>query len=279
MTDHDFDFIRRLLQDRSAVVLDADKQYLVETRLTPLVQQLGLASISELVQHLRGRPSLTLHRQIVEAMVTTETWFFRDVHPFEGLRKTVIPDLLGRRRAERRLSIWSAACASGQEPYSVAMLLREHFPELREWQVTVLASDLSQEILERAHTGRYNQSEVNRGLPARLLVKFFTQHGESWQICDEIRSAVEFRQLNLAEAWPALPPMDLVMIRNVMIYFAAETKKAILGRLARVLQPAGYLLLGGAETTFNLDDTYRRAEPLAAGFYQRAEADARRAPP
>jgi chemotaxis protein methyltransferase CheR len=268
MTQQDFDVIRRLLLERSAIVLEAGKEYLVETRLAPLVRQLNLNSIGELIAQLRRQPGNGLYRQIVEAMVTTESSFFRDHHPFETLRKVVIPDLIDRRRDDRRLHIWSAASSTGQEPYSIALLIREHFPELAGWRISLLASDLSRKVLEKAREGRYNQIEVNRGLPAALLVKYFEQHGTDWQLKPCIRSIVDFQELNLAQSWPALPRMDLVLIRNVMIYFDVETKKSILGRLARVLRPDGYLLLGGAETTLNLHDSYRRVEPLKGGFYQ-----------
>jgi chemotaxis protein methyltransferase CheR len=268
MTDQDFDFIRQLLQRRSAIVLEAGKQYLVESRLTPLVRQLNLGSIGELVNQLRARPANGLQAQVVEALATSETSFFRDHHPFEALRKVVLPDLVRRRGGERRLHLWCAACASGQEPYSLALLLREHFPELAGWQVALLASDFSREILARARAGRYNQIEVNRGLPAALLVKYFRQHGTDWQLEADVRNRVDFQEINLAGPWPPLPRMDLILIRNVMIYFDTETKKAILGRLARLLRPDGYLLLGGAETTLNLSDAYRRVEQLKSGFYQ-----------
>ena len=269
MTDQDFDFIRKLLQSRSAIALDADKRYLVEARLTPVVRSLNLVSITELVSQLRVQPSNGVVTQIVEAMVTTETSFFRDVHPFESLRKTVLPRLMGLRRDQRRLNIWCAACSTGQEPYSVALLIREHFPELRGWNVALLATDLSRETLARARQGRFSQIEVNRGLPAALLIRHFTQHGTSWEISADLRGMVDFQELNLAQPWPALPAMDLVLLRNVMIYFDVEMKKAILARLARVLQPDGYLILGGAESTFNLDDSYRRVEDLQGGYYQR----------
>jgi chemotaxis protein methyltransferase CheR len=268
MTDWDFDVIRKLLLERSAIVLESGKQYLVETRLAPLVRQMKLQSIGELIAQLRTQPGNGLCRQVVEAMVTTETSFFRDHHPFEALRKVVLPDLICRRRDERRLHIWCAACSSGQEPYTLALLIREHFPELDGWKISLLASDLSREVLARAREGRFNQIEVNRGLPAALLVKYFEQHGTDWQLKPALRGMVDFREINLARPWPALPPMDLVLIRNVMIYFDVDTKKAILGRLARLLRPDGYLLLGGAETTFNLDDSYRRVESLKTGFYQ-----------
>jgi chemotaxis protein methyltransferase CheR len=268
MTDQEFDAIRRLLQARSAIVLDDGKQYLIECRLAPILHQRKLASIGELIDQLRREPNRDLERQIVEALVTNESSFFRDVHPFDSLRAVVLPDLIQRRRDARRLDIWCAAAAHGQEPYSVAMLLREHFPQLAGWKIGLLASDVSRDALARAREGRYNQIEVNRGLPAALLVRYFQQHGTHWQITAAIRDTIEFREINLAAPWPTLPPMDLVLIRNVMIYFAVETKKAILGRLARVLRPDGYLLLGGSETTFGLDDSYRRVEPLKAGFYQ-----------
>jgi chemotaxis protein methyltransferase CheR len=270
MTDQDFDFIRKLLRERSAIVLEDGKQYLVESRLAPLVRELKVDSITDLVGLMRAplANGLLLQQQVVEAMVTTETTFFRDAHPFEALRKAVIPDLVQKRRNERRLNIWCAACSTGQEPYSVALTLREHFPELAGWNVRILATDLSRDVLARAREGRYSQIEVNRGLPAALLVKYFRQHGTSWQLHDAMRGMVEFQELNLAGAWPPLPRMDLVFLRNVMIYFEVATKKAILGRMAAVLQTDGYLVLGGAETTFNLNDSFERLEQFKSGFYR-----------
>jgi chemotaxis protein methyltransferase CheR len=268
MTDQEFDVIRKLLRDQSAIDLDSGKQYLVESRLAPMLRRLNLSSIAELVAQLRYQPGNGLCRQVVEAMVTTESSFFRDHHPFEALRQVVIPDLIKRRRDERRLHIWCAASSHGQEPYSIALLFREHFPELAGWKVSLLASDISREVLARAREGRYNQIEVNRGLPAALLVKHFEQHGTDWQLKPAIRSMVDFQEINLAQPWPSLPRMDLILIRNVMIYFDVETKKNILGRLARLLRPDAYLILGGAETTINLDDSYRRVEPIKAGLYQ-----------
>jgi chemotaxis protein methyltransferase CheR len=268
MTDLDFDYFRQLLRQRSAIVLEQGKQYLVETRLAPIARRLNLPSVGDLIRRLRADPAVGLLGEVVEAMVTTETSFFRDLHPFEAMRRTVLPELLQRRGGERRLNIWCAASASGQEPYSVALLLREHFPEAAGWQVLLLASDLSREMLERARAGRYSQLEVNRGLPAALLVKYFRQHGAAWELDAAVRGLVRFQEINLAQPWPALPRMDLVLLRNVLIYFDVEVKKAILGRVARLLRPDGYLLLGGAETTFNLDDSFRRVESLRSGFYQ-----------
>jgi chemotaxis protein methyltransferase CheR len=268
MTDQDFDFIRKLLRERSAIVLEDGKQYLVESRLAPIVRELGLGAIADLVGLLRAPLSNGLQQRVVEAMLTTETTFFRDLHPFEALRKAVIPDLVRKRQHVRRLNIWCAACSTGQEPYSVALLLRDYFPDLASWKVNILATDLSREVLARAREGRYSQIEVNRGLPAALLVKHFRQHGTSWHLHDDLRGMVDFQELNLVRAWPPLPRMDLVFLRNVMIYFDVETKKAILGRMANVLQSDGYLLLGGAETTFNLNDSYQRLEQFKTGFYQ-----------
>jgi chemotaxis protein methyltransferase CheR len=276
MTEQEFEIVRRVLQERSAIALEPGKEYLVETRLAPLVRQLNLSSISELIAQLRASGDNGLHRQVIDAMVTTESLFFRDHGPFDALQKIVLPDLINRRRDERQLRIWCAASSHGQEPYSVAMLIREYFPMLAGWSFSLLASDISQPVLARARAGRYNQIEVNRGLPAMLLIKYFEQHGTEWQLKPAIRDMVEFREINLAQAWPGLPRMDLVLIRNVMIYFDVPTKKTILGKVARLLAPDGYMLLGGSETTYNLDDSYRRIEPVKSGFYQLASpTDAR----
>jgi chemotaxis protein methyltransferase CheR len=268
MTDQDLDFIRGFFRERSGVVLEADKRYLIESRLTPLVRELSLPSLGALAEQLRAQPDNDLHARVVELLVTGESSFFRDHHPFESLRRVVLPDLIERRRRQRRLHIWCAACSIGQEPYSLAMLLREHFPGLAGWKVSLLATDLSRAALARAREGRYTQIEVNRGLPAMLLVRYFRQHGMHWQLNADVRGLVEFQQLNLARPWPPLPRMDLVLMRNIMIYFDVPTKKHILSRLAGLLQPDGYLLLGGAETTFQLHDSYRRVEQLKSGFYQ-----------
>ena len=268
MTAGEFDYVCRLVRDRSGVVLEAGKEYLVDARLTPVARQAELGSVSELIGRLRAGPDGGLAVRVVEAMVTTETTFFRDLHPFETVRTTVLPDLVRRRRDERRLTVWFAACSTGQEPYSVALLIREHFPELAGWRLDLLATDLSADVLARARAGRYSQLEVNRGLPAALMVKYFRQHGAVWELNEDVRRMVEFRELNLTRPWPALPRADLVFLRNVMIYFDAPTKKAILDRVAKVLRPDGYLLLGGAETTLNLSDSFRRAEHLKGGFHQ-----------
>jgi chemotaxis protein methyltransferase CheR len=264
----DFNYIRRLVLEQSAIVLEEDKGYLVESRLSPLARREGFASLSLFVDRLQSEPFHTLHRRAVEAMTTNETSFFRDFHPFEALKKFVLPDLVGKRGQERNLNIWCAACSTGQEPYTIGMLVREHFPSLVSWNIRILATDLSSEILARAREGRYSQLEVNRGLPAGFLVKYFQKQGCEWQLRDDIRRTVEFQIVNLATAWPPMPRMDVVMMRNVMIYFGMDTKKEILGKIRRVLRPDGYFFLGAAETTFNLDDSFQRIQLERATCYR-----------
>jgi chemotaxis protein methyltransferase CheR len=268
MNPADFDYICKLLHQRSAIALEAGKEYLVESRLNPVAKREGLGSLEALVTKLRAEPFNGLHRKVVEAMTTNETSFFRDLHPFEALKQSIIPELIQQRAAERALNIWCGASSSGQEPYSLAMLVREYFPALATWNLRFIASDLSDEMLARARAGRYTQLEVNRGLPATLLVKYFQKQGLEWQIQEELRRMIEFRNINLAEAWPPLPPLDLMMLRNVMIYFDVDTKKAILGKIRRLLKPDGYLFLGGAETTLNLDDSFVRVQRGIAGCYR-----------
>jgi chemotaxis protein methyltransferase CheR len=251
-----FEYVRAALREGSAHSLEDDKVYLVETRLLPMARRHGFDSVEGLVLRLRSRRNDKLLRELVEAMTINETFFFRDGHPFEALRQTVLPELVRRRAEVRCLNIWSAACSSGQEPYSMAILLRQHFPALSGWNIRLIASDLSGTMLERARRGRYSELETCRGLPPELLAAYFQKQEVGWQIRDDMRRMVEFLSINLSGAWPALPPLDLVLLRNVLIYFDLPTKRRILDRVRRVLQPDGYLLLGGAETTHNLDDGF-----------------------
>lgn len=254
----EYKYVRDLVRDRSAIELGENKAYLVETRLMPLVHQEKLTSIGDLVKRLREEPFNGLHQKVVEAMTTNETSFFRDRSPFEMLKKHLLPELIAKRAVERTLNIWCGACSSGQEPYSISMLLREHFPTLAGWDVTLLATDLSTEILESAREGRYSKLEINRGLPVTLLLKYFENEGLKWQIKEDIRQMVDFRMMNLIGTWPLLPRMDIIFMRNVLIYFDVATKKEILGKIRRVLKPDGYLFLGGSETTLNLDEAFER---------------------
>ena len=265
MNPHEYDFIRRCLKERSGLVLSADKQYLVESRLLPVARKAGLGSLSELVNTLRrGAEELTI--AVVEAMMTNESFFFRDKTPFENFRLTVLPALLAARRASHTIRIWCAAASTGQEPYSLAMALREMDRVVAGWRIEIIASDLSNEVLEKARQGIYSQFEVQRGLPIGLLIKYFSQVGDTWQIAPEIRSMVKFRQLNLLSDFSHLGTFDLLFCRNVLIYFDQETKTEVLNRLARVVAGDGYLVLGAAETVVGLTESFRTV-PDARGLY------------
>lgn len=264
----DFAYIRSLVHDRSAIVLDDGKEYLATSRLEPVARQAGLGSLGELVAHLRRSHTSPLHELVIDAMTTNETSFFRDVRPFDALRDHVMPALIERNRQRRSLDIWCAASSSGQEVYSVAMLIREHFPEIASWSISILATDISPTMVERTRQGRYSQLEVNRGLPAKLLVQYFHRDGTHWQVDDSLRRTVQAKTLNLAAPWPMIRQMDLVMLRNVLIYFDVETKRSILARTRRVLGTEGLLLLGGSETTLNLDESYERIQYGASTWYR-----------
>ncbi|HEY8340451.1 MAG TPA: protein-glutamate O-methyltransferase CheR [Egibacteraceae bacterium] len=271
LTAGDFEFVRALVHEHAAIVLEPSKTYLVESRLAPLVRAIGADSIGDLVARLRtGHDAQQLRRRVVDAMTTNETSWYRDLSPFEALETTILPQLIAARQETRALNIWSAACSSGQEPYSVAMLLRERFPQLAGWNVRIIATDISAEMLGRAAAGTYSQLEVNRGLPSAHLVKYFTRRGASWQIRDDIRAMVEFRAMNLAQPWGFLPPIDVLLLRNVLIYFDVATKREILRRAREVLRPDGYLLLGTAETTLSIDDAFTRVTVGRTTVYQAA---------
>jgi chemotaxis protein methyltransferase CheR len=263
-----FAYVRTVLRERSAHYLEDDKAYLVETRLLPVARRHGFHSVEDLVLRLRGRRDEKLLGELVEAMAINETSFFRDGHPFEMLRQSVLPELVQRRAEVRCLNIWSAACSSGQEVYSVAILLRHHFPALSGWNIRLIASDLSAAMLARARQGRYSELEVSRGLSPPLLNGYFQEQEEGWQIRDDIRRMVEFRSINLRDPWPALPPLDLVLLRNVLIYFDVPTRQQILDRVRKVIQPDGYLLLGGAETTHNLNDNFNPVSFEQVSFFR-----------
>lgn len=273
MTEAEFDGLRRTLQDACGVALDDSKRYLIEGRLAPVIRRLGISSISEFASKLTASPYGPLRTELVESLVTTESSFFRDHHPWETLATSVIPELLSRSATRRELTFWCAAASTGQEPYSLAMLLRERFPEIAaSWKITILATDISHAILQRSRSGLYSQLEVNRGLPAPMLVKYFKQVALQWELNEDVRRMVEFRELNLCRPWPTLPMCDVILMRNVMIYFTPEDKKAILSRAAKVMRPPGYLLLGAAETTLNLCDSFERSPELKAGFFRLAGA-------
>jgi chemotaxis protein methyltransferase CheR len=257
MTPLDYDFLRKYLKQRSGLVLTADKQYLVESRLLPVAREAGHASLGDLVEALKHGSDETLTARVVEAMATNETFFFRDKIPFEHFRSIVMPALIAARRSVRSIRIWCAAASTGQEPYSLAMCLKDMAAELAGWRIEMLATDLCADVLEKARQGLYSQFEVQRGLPIQLLIRHFAQVGELWQIAPELRAPIKFRQLNLLSDFSHLGVFDLIFCRNVLIYFDQATKIDVLDRLARVVAGDGFLVLGAAETVVGLTDSFK----------------------
>jgi len=266
LTADNYRFLQQYVYKESGIVLDDGKQYLLESRLLPLVRQQSLTSLNDLCSLLRATGHSDVRRQVVEAMTTNETLFFRDLAQYDALRTTVIPALVQQRSLTRTLSFWSAASSSGQEAYSLAIMLREM--GLGDWNINIVGTDLADNILDRARTGRYMQIEVNRGLPAPMLVKYFTRVGLDWQLKDEIRRMVRFERLDLRQGARMMGPYDVVFCRNVLIYFDLETRRQILRQIRSTLVRGGYLLLGGAETTFNVDDQFVRKMIGQAVLYQ-----------
>jgi chemotaxis protein methyltransferase CheR len=266
VTPADFDFLRGLLKRRSGLVLSSDKQYLVESRLLPVARKAGFDRLSALIDALKADKTGMLMTAVVEAMTTNESFFFRDKVPFDNLRTTVFPALQAARRHSRALRIWCAAAASGQEPYSLAMALSEMDNGFAGWRIEVIATDISNAVLEKARQGLYSQFEVQRGLPIQLLIKYFSQNDEMWQIAPEIRAMVKYRQLNLLSDFSDLGSFDLIFCRNVLIYFDQETKIDVLDRLAEVTADDGYLVLGAAETVVGLTDSFKVC-PQSRGLY------------
>ena len=264
----DFDYISKLVMDDSAISLPTGKEYLAESRLAPVARKEGFTSIEQLIAHLRPLPRNPLHRKVVEAMTTNETSFFRDIHPFETLRTHVFPELLARSRGRIPLQIWSAAASTGQEAYSIAMLLREDFPELVAMDTRILATDINTAVLERVRRGVYSQLEVSRGLPAPKMLRHFEKTGMDWHVRPELRRMIDTQQMNLAATWPTMRTMDVVFMRNVLIYFDTDVKRAILGRMRKVLARGGYLFLGGSETTIGIDDSFERVQMDRTIFYR-----------
>ena len=293
MTPSDCDFLRKMLKARSGLVLAAEKHYLVESRLMPIARKHGLFNLTGLVAKLKGPDAETLTVEVVEAMTTNESFFFRDKLPFELFRDTIIPSLMAARRSSRRIRIWCAAASTGQEPYSLAISLKELGKELKGWRVEILATDISNEVLEKAKSGIYTQFEVQRGLPALMLIKYFSQVGELWQIAPEIRGMVKFMPLNLLDDFSHLGRFDVVFCRNVLIYFDQPTKSTVLDRIADVTDRDSFLVLGGAETVVGLTHRFKlladkrglyvqpqasaaQANVLSFGFPEAAAAGSRR---
>ena len=267
MTPLDYEFLRKLLKERSGLDLSPDKQYLVESRLVPLARKAGLNGITELAQKMKMGGAEPLIAEVVEAMTTNETFFFRDKTPFDHLKDTMLPALLQARAARRSLRIWCAASSTGQEPYSIAMCLKGLGAAIAGWRIDIVGTDLSQGVLEKSKAGIFSQFEVQRGLPIQLLVKHFVQVGDMWQLNADIRSMVQHRQLNLLQDFGHLGPFDIIFCRNVLIYFDQDTKASIFERLSKVVEPDGFMVLGAAESVVGISDAFKPF-PERRGLYR-----------
>lgn len=266
LTTASFSWLRQLLHEQSAIALDDSKGYLVENRLQPLALEAGLPSVEAFIDHVRRNRADGAIDEIIDAMTTNETSWLRDHHPWDGLMSTVLPEVMERVGPTRPVRIWSAACSSGQEPYTIAMLVREQFGPGA--PVQILASDISEKMLTRARTGSYSQLEVNRGLPAAMLMRWFRREGISWRVVDEIRSMVRFERRNLSHHFGSMPAMDILAMRNVLIYFDLATKQRILGEVRRVIDPHGWLMVGAAETLLDVDCSWKRVPVGPSAFYR-----------
>lgn len=264
----EYRFFQEMVRKKAAIVLDDGKESMVESRLTPLLFQWGIATPEDLMHRLRTQPHGELHERVVDVLATHETLFFRDGHPFEILRNRFLPELIEKRKTTKTLRIWSGACSTGQEPYSIVMLLRQHFPALQGWNVEILATDLSGYMVEKASAGYYTQAQVDRGIPPPLLARFFDKADDLWRAKPDLRKAVDFRTLNLAEPWDLKGKFDLVFLRYVLIYFDAVTRAGILHKVHKHLSEDGYLLTGTAEGSVAATGAF---EPLLIGktlFYK-----------
>ncbi len=254
-----FRFFADLVTKNSGIEIKPEKTYLLESRLKELARARGLRDVEDLYQEASRKLTPQLRDEIIDAMTTNETYFFRDQHPFEALRKVVIPELKKLRQKEKTLKIWSAASSTGQEAYSIAMLIHEYFPELLSWRISILGTDISQEALKKAQQGAYSQIEVNRGLPVTFLVKYFKQNGARWVVNEKVRRLVTFRKMNLLDPFPpGFGPFDLVLCRYVLIYFSSDVKKKVLEKIAKVMKPKGYLFLGATENPLGLPKGFVR---------------------
>lgn len=267
MNPADYEYLANFLLGTSGLALGTNKEYLLEARLIPLAQSLGMSGISELVQELKNGAEARVSSAVTEAMTTNETSFFRDKTPFEDLKDRLFPKLIEARRLSRRLKIWCAAGSTGQEPYSILMLLDDAFPELKDWTIELLATDLDKSAIERANSGIYTQFEVQRGLPVQMLMKYFDQVDAGWQIKEKIRNAVQWKQLNLLDNFTRLGNFDIIFCRNILIYFQQETKKVILDRLGQMIRADGHLFLGAAETVLGISTAFERFKECKSAVY------------
>lgn len=262
----DFDIYKDLLKKASGLALTQDKTYLIESRLNPVAKKWGYSDIAAMTAVLRGVPPKELITEIVEAMTTNETSFFRDSKPFDIFKSTVLPYFKNKPGHPKRLRIWCAASSSGQEPYSLAMILKEESIKMPGWNFEIVATDISHDILEQAKEGLYTQFEVQRGLPITLLMKYFTQNGDKWSISQDIKNMVQFKYFNLLEGMAGLGQFDVIFCRNVLIYFDQPTKKIVMENMQKLLPDDGFLFLGGAETVLGITDQFK-AMPNNRGLY------------
>jgi chemotaxis protein methyltransferase CheR len=269
LSQEQFSALSNLLKDETAVVLDAGKEYLVESRLCSLMREEGFPSLGDLIQAVLQKSNPLLNKKVLLALTTNETSFFRDLAPFELLKTSIVPELIKSRARTEALTIWSAACSTGQEPYSLAITLKDNFPELDTWKVKILASDLNPDVVARARQGTYSALEVNRGLPIQLLIKHFTQRGEEFHINDAIKGWISFFEQNLIAPWPATQ-VDVLFMRNVLIYFDTETKRQLFEKVKTILAPDGYLFLGTAETPYRIVEGFEKVTG-AANVYRREQ--------
>lgn len=270
MSPEDYRYITDFLLETTGLSLGENKEYLLEARLVPLAQSHGLNGIEDLVLSLRSNFDPALKQDVMEAMTTNESSFFRDRRPFDELKNTILPELIAERKTSRKLRIWCAAASHGQEPYSIVMTLREHFPELEDWTIQIVATDLCTKALKRAEEGVYSQFEVQRGLPVQLLMKYFEQCEQGWKIKPEAGVGIQWKQLNLLEDFRHLSMFDIVFCRNVLIYFKPELKKNILNRISDQMNSSGVLLLGAAETVLGISDNYSKMAGCQSAIYKLA---------
>jgi chemotaxis protein methyltransferase CheR len=269
-SDSDYAYLRQLVLTQSANQIDPSRNALFEMRLTPIARLAGASDLEDFVRLLRVDRTTHLHRAVAEAMTINETSFFRDVKPFEVLRHSILPRLIEKNAAERRLRIWSAASSSGQEAYSIAMLLCEHFPQLAGWDVKILGTDISRHVTEYATAARYRRLEVNRGLPARMLVKYFSRDGEEWEVAPKVRALCDFRYANLCAPLPKLPVFDLVLLRNVLLYFPQQDRSCVFSDVYKQLAPGGFLMLGNAEQAEDSTNLFQAEFAMDCYFYRPA---------
>jgi chemotaxis protein methyltransferase CheR len=273
LSNEDFLFIQKLVKNEIGIVLEAGKEYLVESRLTPLVDTEKTESLEKLINILKnpvigGTNALKIKRSVLDAMTTNETLFFRDSKPFEALKTEIMPKLLDKLAAKKKLRVWCAAASTGQEPYSIAMTLLDTFPQLLSWDIKIQATDICSVALEKAKKGEYTQFEVNRGLPVQLLTKYFSQAGLKWKIKDSLKSIIQYQEMNLLSSWSIIEPCDVIFMRNVLIYFDEATKRSIMKSIPKVLTPEGYITLGGSEAIIDPEVKFERQTYAGAVFYR-----------